>query len=114
MSKTMHSITSSGSVNSNTICTADSLNIKIASVKKVWETPSEHGQVDDGNTSFTNSFVTDPNTLDPNNVFSKGTDTPDDNHEGYSPSPNQTASTTTNVCKVRGRKTIIDYFCFMG
>lgn len=84
---------------SSTICTADSLNIKIASVKKVWETASEHPGQDEANTSFSNSF--DPNTLDPN-VFKGTNDAADDSHhEGYSPSPNQAVSTSTNVCKVK-------------
>lgn len=84
-SKSIHAITSGNN-------TVDSLDIKIASVKKVWETPQQEG--DDGQITF----VGPP--LD-SNVFIQGKDTPDDNHEGYSPSPNQTASTTTNVCKVR-------------
>lgn len=86
--------------------TADALNFKIQSVKKVWETSMptviEHnvGQ-DDGNSSFSSSFGPDPNSLDPSGAFSKSSDTPDDGHEGYSPSPNQVASnSTTNVCKV--------------
>lgn len=79
---------------------------------KVWETSMptviEHnvGQ-DDANSSFGASFGPDPNSLDPTGPFSKGTDTPDDNHEGYSPSPNQVASnSTTNVCKVNSYYTI--------
>lgn len=83
-SKSMHVITSGNN-------TVDSLDIKIAAVKKVWETSErecEDGQI---------TFGAPP--LD-SNVFSPGKDTPDDNHEVYSPSPNQTASTTTNVCKV--------------
>jgi hypothetical protein len=97
MPRSMHAITTGN----NTISTADALNFKIQSVKKMWETPSDHnvGQ-EDSNPSFSSSFVSDPNTLDPN-AFGKGNDTPDDNHEGYSPSPNQVASnSTTNVCKV--------------
>lgn len=97
LTRSMHAITSGNS----TISTAESLNFKIASVKKVWETtPSDHnvGQ-EENTTSFGSSFVPDSNSLDP--AFSKGSDTPDDNHEGYSPSPNQVASnSTTNVCKV--------------
>ncbi|XP_018565350.1 protein PRRC2A isoform X2 [Anoplophora glabripennis] len=81
MSKSIHAITSGNN-------TVDSLDIKIASVKKVWETSEQEGE----ETQI--SFGGPP--LDPN-VFSQGKDTPDDNHEGYSPSPNQTASTTTNV-----------------
>jgi hypothetical protein len=98
MPRSMHAITTGN----NTISTADALNFKIQSVKKMWETPSDHnvGQ-EDSNPSFSSSFVSDPNTLDPN-AFGKGNDTPDDNHEGYSPSPNQVASnSTTNVCKVK-------------
>ncbi|XP_063911765.1 uncharacterized protein Nocte isoform X3 [Zophobas morio] len=98
MPRSMHAITTGN----NTISTADALNFKIQSVKKMWETPTDHsvGQ-EDSNSSFSSSFVSDPNTLDPN-AFSKGNDTPDDNHEGYSPSPNQVASNnTTNVCKVK-------------
>lgn len=115
-SRTMHTI-STGNSNSSTISTADALNFKIQSVKKMWETPADHnvvvgGQECDANTTFASSFVTDPsNSLDPH-AFSKGNDTPDDDHhshhhhqhhhhEGYSPSPNQVASnSTTNVCKV--------------
>ncbi|XP_064212179.1 uncharacterized protein nocte isoform X2 [Tribolium castaneum] len=98
MPRSMHAITTGN----NTITTPDALNFKIQSVKKMWETPADHnvGQ-EDNNSSFSSSFVSDPNTLDPN-AFGKGNDTPDDNHEGYSPSPNQVASnSTTNVCKVK-------------
>lgn len=84
MSKSIHAITSGNN-------TVDSLDIKIASVKKVWETSEQEGEENQI------SFGAPP--LD-SNVFTQGKDTPDDNHEGYSPSPNQTASTTTNVCKV--------------
>lgn len=102
--RSMHGITST---NSNTISatTADALNFKIASVKKVWEsmpTVIEHsvGQ-DDSNASFAASFGPDPNSLDPSGAFSKSGDTPDDTHEVYSTSPNQpTSNNTTNVCKV--------------
>lgn len=77
---------------------------------QVWETmPTvlEHsvGQ-DDGvansSTSFSTSFGPDPNSLDHSAAFSKAADQPDDSHEGYSPSPNQscTSNNTTNVCKV--------------
>lgn len=82
-SKSIHAITSCNN-------TVDSLDYKIASVKKVWETSEQEGE---------DSQITFGPTLD-SNVFSQGKDTPDDNHEGYSPSPNQNASTTTNVCKV--------------
>lgn len=85
MSKSIHAITSGNN-------TVDSLDIKIASVKKVWETSEQEGEEPQI------SFGGPP--LD-SNVFNQGKDTPDDNHEGYSPSPNQTASTTTNVCKVK-------------
>lgn len=99
--RSMHAITNSNTTISPS--TADALNMKIASVKKVWEnmaTVAEHGQ--DDNSSFPSSFGADPNSLDPSNAFSKGADTPDDNHEVYSPSPNQAASNnTTNVCKVK-------------
>ncbi|KAJ8947996.1 hypothetical protein NQ314_008512 [Rhamnusium bicolor] len=84
MSKPIHAITSGNN-------TVDSLDIKIASVKKVWETSGQEGE--DNQISFGGP------PLD-SNVFNQGKDTPDDNHEVYSPSPNQTASTTTNVCKV--------------
>lgn len=96
----MHTMTGTNSTIAPS--TADALNFKIASVKKVWETmPTviEHnvGQED---TSFS-SFATDPNSLDPSSAFPKGTEAPEDSHEGYSPSPNQVASNTaTNVCKV--------------
>lgn len=83
-SKPTHAITSGNN-------TVDSLDYKIACVKKVWETSEQEGE----DTQLT--FGGPP--LD-SNVFSQGKDTPDDNHEGYSPSPNQSASTTTNVCKV--------------
>lgn len=100
--RSMHTITSSNTTISPS--TADALNMKIASVKKVWEnmaTVVEHAVGQDDTTSFTSSFGADPNGLDPSNAFTKGTDTPDDNHEVYSPSPNQAASnSTTNVCKV--------------
>lgn len=81
-SKPIHAITSGNN-------TVDSLDIKIASVKKVWETSEQESEEI--------TFGGPP--LD-SNVFTQGKDTPDDSHEGYSPSPNQTASTTTNVCKV--------------
>ncbi|KAJ8917990.1 hypothetical protein NQ315_011443, partial [Exocentrus adspersus] len=84
MSKSIHAITSGNN-------TVDSLDIKIASVKKVWETSEQEGE---DQISFGTA------QLD-SNVFNQGKDTPDDNHEVYSPSPNQTASTTTNVCKVK-------------
>lgn len=101
--RSMHAITNSNTTISPS--TADALNMKIASVKKVWETMptvTEHAVGQDDNSSFPPSFGADPNSLDPSGAFSKGTDTPDDNHEVYSPSPNQAASNnTTNVCKVR-------------
>lgn len=84
VSKPIHTMTSGNN-------TVDSLDIKIASVKKVWETSeqeTEENQI---------SFGGPP--LD-SNVFNQGKDTPDDNHEVYSPSPSQSVSTTTNVCKV--------------
>ncbi|XP_074028927.1 no circadian temperature entrainment isoform X2 [Leptinotarsa decemlineata] len=81
VSKSIHAITSGNN-------TVDSLDYKIASVKKVWETSEQEGEDNQIN------FV--PSQLD-SNVFSQGKDPSDDNHEGYSPSPNQTASTTTNV-----------------
>lgn len=84
ITKSIHAITSGNN-------TVDSLDIKIASVKKVWETLEQENE----DTQI--SFGAPP--LD-SNVFNQGKDTPDDNHEGYSPSPSQTASTTTNVCKV--------------
>ncbi|CAH0559632.1 unnamed protein product [Brassicogethes aeneus] len=92
-------------VGQSAICTADSLNIKIASVKKVWETAPDRGVAqDDGNVAFSSSFAA-PNdgNLDPScSVFQKA-DQSDDvgHHEAYNQSPNQTASTTTNVCKVK-------------
>ncbi|KAK9737368.1 BAT2 N-terminus [Popillia japonica] len=103
--KSMHAITSSNSTISPS--TAD-LNFKIASVKKVWDNTMmppvlEHsiGQ-EDNNSSFSTSFGPDPNTLDASSAFSKGTDTSDDTHEGYSSSPNQNVpNSTTNVCKVK-------------
>lgn len=103
LASSMHAITSVNSTISSS--TAAALNYKIQSVKKVWESiPAgiEHGiGQDDNNSSFTTSFGADPNSLDPSGAFGKGTDTPDDNNDGYSPSPNQVASnSTTNVCKV--------------
>ncbi|XP_030763788.1 uncharacterized protein LOC115888261 [Sitophilus oryzae] len=77
------------SVNS-TICNADSLNMKIASVKKVWET-SEQESEDTSGITFGGPVI--------ETVF-KGSDGQDDNHETYSPGNNQSAS-TTNVCKVK-------------
>lgn len=103
LARSMHAITSAN--NTLSPSTADALNFKIASVKKVWETMStviEHsvGQ-DDSNSSFTTSFGPDPNSLDPSSAFGKGGDTPDDGHEGYASSPSQpTSNNTTNVCKV--------------
>lgn len=99
--RSMHAITSSN----NTISpsTADALNFKIACVKKVWEMPTviEHNVGQDDGTGFATSFVPDPNSLDPSGPFNKGTDTPEDNNEGYSPTPNQVANnSSTNVCKV--------------
>ncbi|XP_056642494.1 uncharacterized protein LOC130448914 [Diorhabda sublineata] len=85
VTKSIHAITSGNN-------TVDSLDIKIASVKKVWETSEQEGE-DNTQMSFGGP------TLD-SNVFNQGKDTPDDNHEGYSPSPNQSAA-TTNVCKVK-------------
>lgn len=103
LSRPMHTMT--GANNTNAPSTADALNFKIASVKKVWETTMptviEHnvGQ-EDTNTSFSTSFGADPNSLDPSSAFPKGTETPEDSHEGYSPSPQVTCNTGTNVCKV--------------
>lgn len=82
-SKSIHAITSGNN-------TVDSLDIKIASVKKVWETSEQEG--DDSQITFVGPPL--------DSVFTQGKDTPDDNHEGYSPSSNQSAATTTNVCKV--------------
>lgn len=98
----MHTI---ASVNSEISSTAAALNYKIQSVKKVWETSMptviEHNVSQDDNTSFTSSFGPDPNSLDPSGAFSKGTDAPDDNNDGYNASPNQgAANSATNVCKV--------------
>ncbi|CAG9772485.1 unnamed protein product [Ceutorhynchus assimilis] len=77
------------SVNS-TICNADSLNMKIASVKKVWET-SEQENEDTSGLSFGAPLDT---------AF-KGSDPQDEaHHEGFSPGSNQAAS-STNVCKVK-------------
>lgn len=99
MSRTLHAMTTGNNTN---ISTADALNFKIQSVKKMWETPSDHSVgPEDASSCFPSSFTSDPNTLDPNS-FVKGNDSPDDNHEGYSPSPNQVVSnSTTNVCKVK-------------
>ncbi|CAH1184606.1 unnamed protein product [Phyllotreta striolata] len=74
--------------------TVDSLDYKIASVKKVWETSEQEN--DENQIGFAGP------TLD-SNVFAQGKDAPDDNinHEVYSPSPSQSVSTTTNVCKVK-------------
>lgn len=83
-SKPIHTITSGNN-------TVDSLDIKIASVKKVWETSEQESE---------DSPITFGGPPLDSNVFSQGKDSPEDNHEGYSPSPNQCASTTTNVCKV--------------
>ncbi|XP_050303901.1 protein PRRC2C isoform X2 [Anthonomus grandis grandis] len=79
------------SVSSTAICNADSLNMKIASVKKVWETSEQESE--------------DPNGLSfgaPMDTAFKGTDHQQDDghHEGFSPGGGQTAS-TTNVCKVK-------------
>ncbi|KAK9891827.1 hypothetical protein WA026_016625 [Henosepilachna vigintioctopunctata] len=99
LSRSMHSMGTAG----NNISTADALNFKIQSVKKVWETPSEHSvPQEDANNSFSSSFATDPNTLD-SSSFVKGNDNVEDNHEqhGYSQATNQQTSNTTNVCKVK-------------
>ncbi|KAG5873173.1 hypothetical protein JTB14_023930 [Gonioctena quinquepunctata] len=85
VSKSIHAITSGNN-------TVDSLDYKIASVKKVWETSEQEGE--DSQINFGGG------QLD-SNVFSQSKDPSDDAHEGYSPSPNQSASTTTNVCKVK-------------
>lgn len=105
LNNSLHTIASVNNAISSS--TAAALNYKIQSVKKVWETSMptviEHsvGQ-DDNNSSFPSSFGPDPNSLDPSGAFSKGTDTPDDNNDGYNASANQVASnSTTNVCKVR-------------
>ncbi|XP_065157791.1 protein PRRC2C-like isoform X2 [Atheta coriaria] len=83
---------------SNNILTADALNMKIQSVKKVWENIPNVMDVNDD--SFASSFVTDSSTMDANTAFSKGSEVPDDNHDVYNSSPNATNS-TTNVCKVK-------------
>lgn len=102
--RSMHTVNANSTISAST---ADALNIKIQSVKKVWETmPTviEHGVggQEDANASFSSTFGPDPNSLDPSGAFGKGADTPDDTHEAYSPSPNQVAAanSTTNVCKV--------------
>ncbi|XP_076258307.1 no circadian temperature entrainment isoform X3 [Rhynchophorus ferrugineus] len=88
-SKALCSSKSMTPVNS-TICNADSLNMKIASVKKVWET-SEQESEDSNGINFGGPVM--------DNVF-KSNDTQDDTHESYSPGNNQSAS-TTNICKVK-------------
>lgn len=103
LARSMHAMTSSNSTISPS--TADSLNMKIASVKKVWETSMpavlEHNVGQDDGSSFPGSFASDPNSLDPSGAFTKGNDTPEDGNEGYSPSPNQPSNnSTSNVCKV--------------
>ncbi|KAF5307353.1 hypothetical protein FQR65_LT07070 [Abscondita terminalis] len=101
--RSMHITNANNTISAST---ADALNFKIASVKKVWETmPTviEHsvGQ-DDANSSFSASFGPDPNSLDPSNAFGKGGDNQEDAHEAYNTSPNQpTTNNTTNVCKVK-------------
>lgn len=71
------------------VCNADSLNMKIASVKKVWDTTEQETE--------------DPNGMSfgaPLDAAFKGSDAQDDgHHEGFSPGNSQAAS-TTNVCKV--------------
>ncbi|KAK5649329.1 hypothetical protein RI129_000358 [Pyrocoelia pectoralis] len=100
--RSMHMTSANNTISAST---ADALNFKIASVKKVWETTPtviEHsvGQ-DDSNSSFSTSFGPDPNSLDPSS-FGKGGDNADDSHETYNPSSNQpTTNNTTNVCKVK-------------
>ncbi|KAL3278373.1 hypothetical protein HHI36_013702 [Cryptolaemus montrouzieri] len=100
LTRSMHSMTTGG----NNISTADALNFKIQSVKKVWETASEHSvPQEDANSSFSSSFVPDPNSLD-SSSFVKGNDNVEDTHEqhGYSQAANQqTSNNTTNVCKVK-------------
>lgn len=100
LTRPIHSMTSGGS----DISTADALNYKIQSVKKVWETPSEHGvSQEDANSNFPNSFVPDTNSLDASS-YGKGNDNVEDNHEqhGYNQAANQqTSNNTTNVCKVK-------------
>nr|CAH7745034.1 unnamed protein product [Callosobruchus chinensis] len=84
MTKSIHAI---GSGNN----TVDSLDIKIASVKKVWETSEQESEE--------MSFGGPP--LD-SNVFAQGKDTSDEahhHHDAYTSSPNQSVSTSTNVCK---------------
>ncbi|XP_025837147.1 uncharacterized protein LOC108738623 isoform X2 [Agrilus planipennis] len=105
LSRSIHTITS---VN-NTISTADALNFKIASVKKVWEsmpTVMEHNVVvaqDDPNTAasagFSTSFGADTGALDGSTAFVNKTAEGEDGHERYNASPNQTVTnnTTTNV-----------------
>uniref|UniRef100_A0AAR5Q3P1 BAT2 N-terminal domain-containing protein n=1 Tax=Dendroctonus ponderosae TaxID=77166 RepID=A0AAR5Q3P1_DENPD len=74
----------------NTICNADSLNMKIASVKKVWDTTEQETEDTSGM-----SFGA------PLDAAFKGSDAQDDgHHEGFSPGNSQAAS-TTNVCKVK-------------
>lgn len=75
---------------SSTICNADSLNMKIASVKKVWETSEQETEETSG-ISFGGPVL--------DSAF-KGNDGQDETHEGYSPGNSQAAS-TTNVCKVK-------------
>ncbi|KAF5289512.1 hypothetical protein FQA39_LY15067 [Lamprigera yunnana] len=103
LSRSMHITNANNTISAST---ADALNFKIASVKKVWETmPTviEHsvGQ-EDTNSSFSASFGADPNSLDSSNAFGKSGDTPEDTLEVYSSATNQpTSNNTTNVCKVK-------------
>ncbi|CAH1975680.1 unnamed protein product [Acanthoscelides obtectus] len=86
MTKSIHAIASGNN-------TVDSLDIKIASVKKVWETSEQESEE--------MSFVGPP--LD-SNVFNQNKDASDEahhHHDAYTSSPNQSVSTTTNVCKVK-------------
>lgn len=61
--------------------------MKIASVKKVWETPEQEGDDTSGI-----SFGT------PLDTAFKGSDAQEEHHEGFSPGGQ--AASTTNVCKV--------------
>ncbi|XP_066254537.1 protein PRRC2C isoform X1 [Euwallacea similis] len=87
--KTLCMAKSITTVNS-TICNADSLNMKIASVKKVWETSEQENEDGSGGISFGTPLDT---------AF-KGSDAQEEHHEGFSPSGGPTAS-STNVCKVK-------------
>lgn len=99
--RSIHAMT----ISQSTISPAADLDLKIGSVKKLWEDkPSvlEHSGQEDGSVNLTSGFA----PLDPSAAFAKPREPGEESHEVYSPSPShsqsiQAGNSNTNVCKVK-------------